>query len=235
MSDAIAKVMAALQASQPDIRLTEQPAVPKEPTARQEVEPDAPTRSTQEVTQDVTVVATDLRTALAALPDERRLAVPAERDEVWDKRRLLQSVLTRITSPLEGRLVKLDRRRAEAKHWYSTLTAARIDLEKSLEQVEAAGSKDFRLDQALRVSLRMIQNGDDSEEMFANPLMSWLHKNGIRPEPGARGYMTGRGGLVSVEANLAEIEKERDAIIRDIEATLVEAKTLLARITSATV
>jgi hypothetical protein len=232
-NDAIANALAAIQASQPNIQKTEQPTVPKQNTARQEAQPPAASRSTPDVQNDATVVCADIRAALASLPDENRLAVPAERDDVWNKRRLLNAFLNSITSPLESRVAKLDRRIADRKHWHAMLTAMRLDLEKSLAQIEAAGrNSDYRLDQALRVSLRMIQNGADPDEMFATPLMSWLQKNGIFPLPGTSNHLAGRGGLRFVESELVELDKERDEIIGHVETALVDAKQLLASISA---
>lgn len=233
----IEQTLAAIQASQPDMQLSEQPKPSAPQTAPQQVEQRGPSRSTPDVLKDAIPRCAAIRTALAALPDEKRLAIPAEREEVWDKRRLLNAYLTMIMPPLEGRVAKLDARLADRKHQRTLLKAAQLDLEKALAAVEDAmkapvtdadvDRKNFRLDEALRVLLRMIQNGDDPEAMFAGPLMSWLHKNGYRPEIGAANFFTGFRGLLSLDAEITEIEKERDEYIAGVETALAQAKLLL--------
>lgn len=185
-------------------------------------------RSTPEIQREIDVVLPLCKAVQLGLPNEGDIAAPNERERVWHQRRVLTSLITALTSPMEGRVTKLDGRLAERKHWHTMLTACRLDLEKSLAAVEGSNTN-FRLVDALRLSLRILRNGGEGDdEMFATPLLSWLHKNGVRPEPGSRSYMSGRGGLLSVERELAELEKERDEVIQRVEASLAEAKQLLA-------
>jgi len=186
-------------------------------------------RATSEVKQEADLLRADCKAQLALLPEDGDIPAANERERVFLLRRRLSGAITAMTSPLEGRVLKLDLRLASAKHWHTTLTACRIDLEKGLLAVES-GKADFRLVDALRLSLRILRNGSESEsdEMFATPLMSWLHKNGVRPAPGERSYLGGRGGLLATEAEITELETERDEIIARVEAAVDEAKNLLA-------
>ena len=224
----IAETLAAIQSSQPDIEKTEQPTPPEPQTATQQVEERGPSRSTPELLKDISNIRIEALARLAALPDEQTILIRAERERVWQLRKSILGTLSEMTSPMEGRVAKLDARLADRKHRRSLLTAARIDLEKALAAVEDAGNHDFKLDQALRVSLRMIQHGEDAEGMFATPLMSWLHKNGYRPELGAANFFTGFRGLMSLEADIEELNKERSEFVAQVEAALAQAKLLLS-------
>lgn len=186
-------------------------------------------RPTAEIKQDIDKVLPDCKARLAAIPNDGDIASANERERMFHLRRVLNAAITGMTSPLEGRLAKLDARLADRKNKEAKRTACRIDLEKALQAVEG-GSADFRLVDALRLSLRILRDGSEveSEEMFAPPLISWLHKNGIRPEHGSHSYVGALGSQVAGEGELVELEKERDEIIARVEGALAEAKNVLA-------
>lgn len=182
-------------------------------------------RPTLAVQKDATLMLIAIKGVLATMPNENDISAPNDRERIWHARRTLSGIITSLTSPFEGRLVKLDRRLAERMNWYQHLTACRLDLEKALAQVEGAN---FRMAEELRQSLRIIRNGAEGhEEVFAGPVIRWLTARGIQPEPGARSFFAGRGGLLSTEREIAELDKERDEVIGAIEASLEYAKQFI--------
>lgn len=179
-------------------------------------------RPTAEVRAEVTCTVNAINSLLAALPKEDDIGIPSDRERIWQARRTLGGIVTALTSPFEGRLTKLDRRLAERRDWSQHLTVCRVELEKELAQADGAN---FRLEEELRQSLRLIRNGGgEQDEFLAGPVVRWLHARGFRPEPGARSYFEGRGGLLSTEQEMAELEKERNGIIAQIECSLTYAK-----------
>lgn len=182
-------------------------------------------RPTPVVQEDATRTAAAIEGLLAALPHENDIAIPSDRERIWHARRTLSGILTSLTSPFEGRLVKLDRRLAERQNWFQHLTACRIDLEKSLAQV---GSSNFRLSEDLRESLRLIRDGSEGAhcEVFARSVVNWLAARGFRPDGGGGGFFAA-GGLLTTEKDIAELEQERDQIIGQIEASLAYAKQFI--------
>ena len=186
-------------------------------------------RPTHEIQQEIAKVLPACKGHLAAIPADGDIASANERERMFHLRRVLNAAITGMTSPMEGRLVKVDARLADRRHKEATRTACRIDLERALLAVER-GNADFRLVDALRLSLRILRDGSEfaSEEMFASPLISWLHKNGIRPEDGSRSYVGALASQQEGELELVELEKERDEIIARVEAALAEAKSVLA-------
>lgn len=182
-------------------------------------------RPTAAVHEDVTRTIAAIKGLLAALPSEDDAPTPKERERLWHIRRTLNGTANTLISPFEGRLRKLDPRLAERQNWFQQLTACRLDLEKALAQVEGSN---FRLEEELRQSLRIIRDGaEDHEEVFAGPVIRWLVTRGIRPEPGARSFFAGRGGLLSTERDIAELEQERNDIVERLEASLKAAEQFI--------
>ena len=182
-------------------------------------------KATAIVQADATVTVSAIKTLLSAMPNEGDISAPNDRERIWHARQTLMGVVMSLTSPFEGRLRKLDPRLAERKNWLQHLTACRIDLEKVLAQVE---SSDFRLAEELRQSLRLLRDGSEGshDEVFAGPALRWLAARGFRPEPDGGGFFA-RGGILSAEHDIAEIEKERDEIIANVEASLEFAKQFI--------
>jgi hypothetical protein len=183
-------------------------------------------RPTPTVQADATVTVTAIKGLLSAMPNENDISAPNDRERIWHARRTLSGIVSSLTSPFEGRIVKLDRRLAERKPWYQALTACQRDLEKELAGAEGSN---FRLAEELRQSLRLIRDGSESahDEVFAGPVVRWLAARGFRPDGGGGGFFAGRGGLVSAEQEIEELEKERDEIIGQLEASLEYAKQFI--------
>jgi hypothetical protein len=182
-------------------------------------------RPTPVVQEDCTRMVRALDAVLSTMPNENHISAPNDRERIWHARRTLSGTITSLKSPFEGRLVKLDSRLAGRTNWFQHLTACRMDLEKALAQAEGGN---FRLAEELRQSLRIVRNGAEShDEVFAGPVIRWLQARGIQPEPGARSFFAGRGGLLSTEREIAELEKERDAIIAQVEASLKYAEQFI--------
>jgi len=190
-------------------------------------------RPTPVVQEDATRTVAAINGLLSALPFENDIAIPSDRERIWHARRTLSGIVTSLTSPFEGRLVKLDRRLAERNGWYQHLTEAVPYLENRLHKESA----NFYKAEALRQSLRFVRDGaEEHEEMFdGGPLAQFLQGRGVRPEPGARSFLSGRGGLLSTERDIAELKKERDEIIGQIEASLAYAKQFIGNMAAPTV
>lgn len=182
-------------------------------------------RPTPVVQEEATRTVEAIKRLLSAMPKEEDIGIPSDRERIWHARRTLSGIVTELTSPFEGRLVKLDQRLAERRNWYFHLTACKLDLEKDLAKAERVN---FREADELRNSLRLLTDGSDQEnEFFATPVVRWLQARGFRPEPGAQSYFAGRGSLLEAEHDLAELAKERDAIIAKIETSLTYAKQFI--------
>lgn len=182
-------------------------------------------RPTPVVQEDAIRTVAAIKGLLSALPHENDIAIPSDRERIWHARRTLSGIVTSLTSPFEGRLVKLDHRLAERQNWHQHLTACRLDLEKALAQADGVN---FPLEEELRNSLRLLRNGGgDHDEYFAGPIIRWLASKGFRPEAGHGGFFAGRGGLLNTEEDIAELEQERDAIIEQVESSLQYAKQFI--------
>ncbi len=180
-------------------------------------------KTTAELQEQAVIMKAAINQLLSAMPKEGDISAPNDRERIWHARRTLSGIVMSLTSPFEGRLVKLDRRLAERKPWCQDLTTCQGDLEKDLAVAEVAN---FRLAEELRQSLRLIRDGAESahDEVFAGPVVRWLAARGYRPDGGGGGFFAGRGGLVSAEQEIAELEAERSEIVGQIEASLEYAK-----------
>lgn len=183
-------------------------------------------RPTPAVQADAIRTAAAIKDLLSALPNESDIGAPNDRERIWHARNTLSGIVTSLTSPLEGRLVKLDRRLAERNDWHCHLADAVPYLESQLQKKEGSN---FREAEELRQSLRFLRDGGNEHDvMFAGgPLAQFLRSRGVQPEPGARSFLAGRGGLLSTEREIAELNKERDEIIAQIESSLEYAKQFI--------
>lgn len=182
-------------------------------------------RPTSEVQEEATNIASKLKAMLAATPHEDTVGIPSDRERIWQVRRTLTGIISELTQPFEGRLVKVERRLAERREWHQLLAACRAELEPELAKYDGVN---FRMEEALRGSLLIIRDGAGAaDEFFATPLLKWLSAHGVRPEPGAQSFFSGRGGLLSTETEIAELEKELGQIIAQVESSLTFAKQFI--------
>ena len=81
---------------------------------------------------------------------------------------------------------------------------------------------------AIRFALRVIQNGDFSEEGESPLANQWLKQAGLKPEWGQVSPFSGRGGLRLVKRRIGEVKKRHENTLQELERAVTDAEALLA-------
>lgn len=161
----------------------------------------------------------EIDTELAALPDEDDIGAPNERIRVWDKRQALTRRRMALMNLLD-RVNSIGPRFEPLREWRDALNAVRVEFERELAEIEDQPSS--RRTEALRESLRILQNGPNhlgGPEFVPEILYAALARRGARPEQGR--MFNGRGGLRRVEARLAALDAEQDDARSQLEVALL--------------
>ena len=116
--------------------------------------------------------------------------------------------------------------------WRDLLTKATTHFEQELEAFEALPESAQRLRytemHAIRFALRVIHNGDFSEEGESPLANEWLIRAGLKPEWGQVSPFSGRGGLRLVKRRIGEVEKRLENTLQELERALAAAEAMMA-------
>jgi hypothetical protein len=169
-----------------------------------------------------------LEAELNALPDERDIATPRQRDELWQRRQTLTAHINHIR--LNMATVERTAPLLEAKkRWREHLVAWRQELTERLIKLTPRDPQ-FQL---VRLSLVRIDTGlDFMQEVLPGhlPIDDLLHAAGFVPQDAfarAKGDAW-FGSLVQVEREIRELKKRHDDAKSEVEASLRSAEAALA-------
>ena len=81
---------------------------------------------------------------------------------------------------------------------------------------------------AIRFALRVIHNGDFSEEGESPLANEWLKQSGLQPEWGQASPFSGRGGLRMVKRRISEVQKRHEHTRQELERAVSDVEALLA-------
>ena len=176
---------------------------------------------------------TRLRARLERLPDEKDAPTDrlcdAVRAEALNGRSVagrLRNLATNVRRPKPS----LDLKPLEA--WRDLLVNATTHFEQELEAFELLPDSEQRRRytemHAIQFALRVIHNGDFSEEGESPLANEWLIQAGLKPEWGQVSPFSGRGGRRMVTRRIAEVTKRHENTRQELERVVTDAEALLA-------
>jgi hypothetical protein len=161
-----------------------------------------------------------------SLPNEGDLATPNERERVYVQRSTyigLRGSVANAAQRYKAFTPKLEALRL----WADTLQACQIEFERALSTLEGLPTSEqdrMRRDiDNLKESLRVIVNGPPSMggyESIPTVLYTWLESHGMKSDHGQ--MFAGRGGLRNAQQRLADLQAERSAVAKELEARLAQ-------------
>ena len=175
---------------------------------------------------------TRLRARLARLPDAEDASTERQCDairaEAINDRSVagrLRNQITNVQKPKKS----LDLKPLEA--WRDLLIRATTHFEQELEAFEALPDSEQRRRYSelhgVRFALRVIQNGDFSEEGESPLANEWLKQAGLKPEWGQVTPFSGRGGLRLVKRRIYAVEQCLGTALQELERAVTDAEALL--------
>ena len=185
-----------------------------------------------ELLERAETVETRLRARLDRLPDEKEAPNERLRDAVYAEALngrsvagSLRNLITNVRQPKKS----LNLEPLEA--WRDLLVGATTHFETQLAAFELLPEAEQRHRyteiSAVRFALRVIQNGDFSEEGESPLANEWLKQAGLKPEWGQVSPFSGRGGLRMVTRRIADVEKRLAVAREELTRLTVQAEAIL--------
>jgi hypothetical protein len=183
---------------------------------------------TDDLTTRAQAALASLDRQVAALPDEGNEPRPNERDRIAGLRGTLINHRSRLLRDGQH-YAEFGPRLDAPREWRDVLTKGIAEFEAMRADLESRPKTEHRIDRRIaevRQSLLILTRGPNHEggEEQTPVLATWFADHGVQADHGR--YFSGRGGLVSTEARIVDLEKQRDAARADLEACIAAVEAM---------